>query len=70
LPKALQWLDGTPTKTPVDIDVAQKKAYELLKVFENHLRDRTGWSAIAPRSRTLPALHCPCGWKIALDAYP
>jgi len=37
----LQWLGGTPlTKTPVDIDVAQKKAYELLNVFENHLRDR------------------------------
>lgn len=28
------------SKAPVDIDVAQKKAYELLKVFENHLRDR------------------------------
>jgi len=30
-----------PDQNPVDIDVAQKKAYELLYVFENHLRDRS-----------------------------
>jgi len=42
-----------------------------LNVFENHAI-ATGWSAIAPRSRTLPASPLPLAadGKIALDAYP
>jgi glutathione S-transferase len=61
------------TKTPVDIDVAQKKAYELLKVFENHLRARS-WlecdRATIADIACFPYIALAADGKIALDAYP
>ena len=61
------------TKTPVDIDVAQKKAYELLYVFENHLCDRF-WleceRATIADIACFPYIALAADGKIALDAYP
>lgn len=64
------------TETPVDIDVAQLKAYELLYVFENHLRDAVkgglplrarNWLFVQSRhdrGHCLLPLHCArCRWK-------
>jgi len=67
----LQWLGGTSDQNS-DIDVAQKKAYELLYVFENHLRDRS-WlecdRATIADIACFPTLRSAADGK-ALDAYP
>jgi glutathione S-transferase len=61
------------TKTSVDIDVAQNKAYELLYVFENHLSDRY-WleceRVTIADIACFPYIALATDGKIALDAYP
>ena len=58
---------------PVDIDAAQKKASELLQVFENHLRERNWLECdrltIADIA-CFPYIALAADGKITLDAYP
>ncbi|MBV8885466.1 MAG: glutathione S-transferase family protein [Chroococcidiopsidaceae cyanobacterium CP_BM_RX_35] len=56
-----------------DIDAAQKKAYELLGVFENHLGDRHWLECDHPTIADIacfPYIALAAEGKISLDAYP